>query len=148
MRRNPTYVFPHKGDTGIYEVPLESIIHVVDSDGQGNPSVTQLIDKSQLTANTTIERYLATPGAYKELDKYIDKFDEISDVNFTFLNANDILSFNGTEWVNKNPQALADILNLGDLGDVYVPAPTDKQVLLWDANAGKWVAGDIDGGTF
>jgi len=42
------------------------------------------------------------------------------------------------------PTALADlgILNLDDLSDVNVPAPTDGQALVYDAATSQWVAGD------
>ena len=42
------------------------------------------------------------------------------------------------------PTALADlgILNLDDISDVNVPAPTDGQALVYDAATSQWVAGD------
>jgi hypothetical protein len=42
------------------------------------------------------------------------------------------------------PTALADlgILNLDDISDVNVPAPTDGQALVYDADTSQWVAGD------
>ncbi len=79
MRRNPVYVFKNKDSTGIYDVPLESIIHIADFNGK--PSMTQLIDKSQLGQSTTMESYIATPAAYLELDRVTEYLDELLDVN-------------------------------------------------------------------
>ncbi len=68
MKRNPIYVFKDGGSTGIFDVPVDSIVQVVDIDGNDNPSMTQIIDKIGLWKHSTIDDYLLTPVNYRNLD--------------------------------------------------------------------------------
>ncbi len=104
MKRNPVYVFNGESSVGIFHIPLESIIHTIDSDGSGTPSMTQIIGKVGLTPISTIGHYLATTNNYKELDRYIDFLDEITDVNISTAADGDILVFDSVtnNWVNTN----------------------------------------------
>ena len=45
MRRNPTYYFKDRNTTGIFNVLLQSLIHIIDSDGQNHPRMVQIIIK-------------------------------------------------------------------------------------------------------
>ncbi len=104
MRRNPVYVFKDKNSIGIYDIPLESIVHIVDFNGR--PSVTQLIDKTLLGQNTTMESYIATPLAYKELDRVTEHLNELSDVNIALAvgTTGDFLAYNDATkmWENTD----------------------------------------------
>ena len=64
--------------------------------------------------------------------------------NISNLAENDLLQFNGAEWVNTQAPA-ADISgnSIDDLADVdtSTAAPTNSQALLW--NGSNWVPGDI-----
>jgi hypothetical protein len=148
MRRNPTYVFKDANETGIYDIPVESIIHVIDADGSGTPSITQLVNKSQLGTTSTIGQYLSTPGAFKPLDKFIEKFNDIGDVNLTGLLTEQVLTFDGTQWVNSDPKDIAQNIKIEDISNINASSPADKQILHWDAINNTWFAADLDGGTF
>ncbi len=67
-RRNPVYVFKDRNSVGIYDVPLDSMVQIVDSDGAGNPLLTLLIDKTNLVDASIIGDYLNGSG-YSNLDK-------------------------------------------------------------------------------
>ncbi len=141
MKRSPLYVFNDQTSTGIYEVPLESVVQVINADGAGTPSMTQIVSKAMFHSGTTIQQYLATPAAYKELDKYIDKLDEISDVDLgTIIVPGDLLRFDGTNWTNESTGSIAGDITLGDLKDITSPTPAnDGQYLEWDDTVDKWV---------
>ena len=66
------------------------------------------------------------------------------EVNVTNVQANDLLQFNGAEWVNTSAPA-ADITgnSIDDLADVdtSTAAPTVNQALIW--NTTNWVPGDV-----
>ncbi len=139
MRRNPIYVFKDGTSTGINEVPVESIIQVVSVNGA--PSMTQLVDKLGLSNSTTIQQYLAIPSAYKELDRYIDNLNEISDVSLASIIVDgDVLRFNGTDWTNDSVASVAGDITLGDLKDITPPIlSNDGQYLIWDSGLHEWV---------
>ena len=69
MRRNPIYVFKDAASKGIYDVPLESMIQIIDSDGAGTPLFTQLVKKENLSALSTIEDFLREPINFINLDR-------------------------------------------------------------------------------
>ncbi len=139
MRRNPVYVFANGTSTGIYEVPLESIIQVINVNGA--PSMTQIVSKNLLGSTTTIQQYLNIPANYKELDRYIDNLGEISDVTLGPITVQgEVLRFDGTAWVNEPVGNIAGDISLGDLSDITAPTlGNDGQYLEWDFNLGEWV---------
>jgi hypothetical protein len=57
--RNPFYVFETNADTGLDQVPVMSVVNVRDADGQGNPSIVQLIDNTGITGTTTVGDFIA-----------------------------------------------------------------------------------------
>ncbi len=69
MRRNPIYVFKDQTSVGIYDVPLESMIQIIDSDGLGTPLFTQITGKSGLGGTSTIGDFLNTATNYLNLDR-------------------------------------------------------------------------------
>ncbi len=141
MKRSPLYVFNDQTSTGICDVPLESVVQVIDADGLGTPSMTQIIGKSTFHSGTTIQQYLDTPATYKELDRYIDNLDEISDVTLgPIIVQGDILRFDGTSWTNESTSDVAGDINLGDLQDITAPTPAnDGQNIEWNDTSNKWV---------
>ncbi len=58
MRRNPIYVFDNRSSFGIDQVPLGSIVQILDADGLGNPAIVQLISISNIGSTTTIGDFL------------------------------------------------------------------------------------------
>ncbi len=142
MRRNPIFVFQDRTSIGIYEVPLESIIQIVDSDGLGTPSMTQFVDKSLLYAGTTIDQYLKTPTAYIELDRYVEILNELNDVDLTSVVDGQILRFDSStsNWINLDASSVASDINLSDLNDVPEPTSTeDGNYLEWDEAGNQWI---------
>ncbi len=141
MKRSPLYVFNNQTSTGIYDVPLESIIQVINSDGAGTPSMTQIINKAAFHSGTTIQQYLATPTAYKDLDKYLDYLSELKDVTLpAVIKDGSVLQYNGTEWVSSTIKDFAGDINLGDLKDITPATLTDDgKYLEWNSNVDKFI---------
>ncbi len=104
MKRAPIYVFKDGNSVGVSEVPLESIVQVIDSDGVGTPSMTQIINKSGINRMTTVSQYLAQPSYYKELDRYIDELNEITDISLSSVLDGNILVFDNSTgmWSNTD----------------------------------------------
>jgi hypothetical protein len=67
MRRNPLFIFKELHSMGIYDVPLKSTVHIIDSDGRGTPKFIQLIGKHLLSPDSTIADLLALPENYIDL---------------------------------------------------------------------------------
>ncbi len=141
MKRNPIFVFNDKTSTGIYEVPLESIVQVIDSDGIGTPSMTQIVDKSMFYAGTTIQQYLATPSAYKNLDKYLEYLNDLKDVTLpATIDNNSVLQYNGVDWVSASLDDVASNIELGDLAGVNPAAATDDgKYLEWNETGDEFI---------
>ncbi len=141
IRRNPLYVFKNLASVGIFEVPLDSIIQLVDSDGAGTPSMTLFIDKRLLNITTTMAQYIATPTAYIELDRYSEILNDLDDVELTSIQDKDIMVYDSLNniWVNAPAGATAGNIKLGDLADVPTPAPSnDGNQLVWDNANNRW----------
>ena len=66
MRRNPLYSFRDRSAIGIYDVPLNSTIHILDQ-GDGTPIFVEIIGKSGLTGGSTIGQFLDDPRLYVDL---------------------------------------------------------------------------------
>ncbi len=80
MRRNPIYVFKDAASKGIYDVPLESMIQIIDSDGAGTPLFTQLVKKENLSALSTIEDFLREPINFINLDRDTTPASSLEDI--------------------------------------------------------------------
>jgi len=59
MFRNPMYVFEDNSSTGLDEVPILSVINIRDADGNGNPTIVELIDNTGITSSTTVSDFIA-----------------------------------------------------------------------------------------
>jgi hypothetical protein len=58
MVRNPVYFFKDRNSTGIDLVPVGSLMNIIDADGQGTPTFILLIDKTNITDQTTIGDFI------------------------------------------------------------------------------------------
>ncbi len=117
MRRNPIYVFANQSTRGIYDVPLESMIQIIDSDGAGTPLFTQIISKSGLVSSSTIADFLALPSTHVNLDR--DTLSELEKVNDGWR----LLGKNGSFYSNPGVNAVdlsnSEVVgNFGARGDV------------------------------
>ncbi len=130
MKRNPLYVFDSGTSPGIFDVPLGSIIQVVDVDGTGpnnRPSMTQLISKSGLHSGSSINQYLSITGTHVELDRYTEFLGDLSDVNLpATITIGDIFKFDGTGWISSPASDIASDIKLGDLDGVPTATPTNN----------------------
>ncbi len=142
LRRNPLYVFKNGSALGIYEVPLESVVQVVDSDGAGTPLMTQLVSKALLNAGSTIDEYLNVPTAYIELDRYAEELNDLNDVELPNVIADEdilVFDFSTKKWINKTAGDVAEHIAIGDLQDVTAPTlANDGQLLEWDETNRQW----------
>jgi len=69
MKRNPLYSFKDGNSVGVYNVPLNSTIHILDdsTDGTGTTRFVEIIAKHGLSAASTITQFLADPTLYIDL---------------------------------------------------------------------------------
>ncbi len=65
MKRNPLYLFNNISSLGIFDIPLQSIIQILD-DGTGNQSMVILTGKLGMNSRTTIGQFLGMPNNYTE----------------------------------------------------------------------------------
>ncbi len=68
MKRNPLYVFKGLTDRGIYEVPLNSTVYVLD-DGFQSPKFVEILSKEKLNPSSTIAEFLLLPDHYVDINK-------------------------------------------------------------------------------
>lgn len=68
MKRNPLYVFQDLDATGIYKIPLNSLIQIADAESTPGMQlkVVQLIANTGLTEQSTIRDFLANSALYVE----------------------------------------------------------------------------------
>ncbi len=66
MKRNPLYIFQDTSETGIYNVPLQSTVHLLDR-GNGFPMFLQLVKKDNLTEYSTMGDLLDNPDHYIDI---------------------------------------------------------------------------------
>ncbi len=86
MRRNPLYVFKDQLSTGIVDVPLKSMVHIIDADALGHPRFVQIIAKTGLNNSSIIAEFLADETLYIEANP-IDKSEVIhSDGSINMIN--------------------------------------------------------------
>jgi len=142
MRRNPLYVFKDQNSVGIFEVPLDSVIQVVDIDGAGTPLMSLLLNKNTMDPSTTISQYLATTSAYTELDRYSEELGDLKDVVLDeTINNGEVLTYDllTDKWVNAPVGDIIFGLTLGDITDVSVPLPENNgQLLIWNETTKLW----------
>jgi len=70
MRRNPVYIFENQLSVGIYDIPVESLILITDTDGNETPMMVQIISKEGLSPGSTIGDFLASNN-WKSAGTYI-----------------------------------------------------------------------------
>lgn len=67
-------------------------------------------------------------------------FSAVNKMKFYVVGSSNYFTFNGTSWASDATPVVAV---LDDLTDVNATAPSDNDVLIWDAGSGLWVAGAI-----
>ncbi len=80
MRRNPLFIFAGLQSKGIYDVPLKSTVHVVDSDGHGKPMFLQLVAKFGLNPESTINNLYKFPTDYINLSEVGEVYSELEKI--------------------------------------------------------------------
>ena len=106
MRRSPLYVFKNRQSTGIYNVPLESMILIQDVDGNDTPKTIQLISKEGLTPDSTINDLLNNASLYIdpfELTEIPSQLEKITEGNHTGWR---ILGRDPSKYANIGNQAI------------------------------------------
>ncbi len=78
MRRNPIYVFDDRSSKGIDQVPLGSIIQILDA-GTGDPTIVQLKSATGLTATTTIGDFLDSGDAVDLDSDTLSELEKVGD---------------------------------------------------------------------
>ncbi len=83
MRRNPLFIFQDLTSIGIYDVPLKSTVHIVDT-GNGKPMFIQLVAKisptSELNEFSTIADLLADPALYIDISSISETVSQLEAV--------------------------------------------------------------------
>ena len=67
MVKHPIFIFEDTTSTGLDVVPLNRVILIEDSNGLGDPLLIILIDKTGITAGTTINTLLNLPTLWKDM---------------------------------------------------------------------------------
>ena len=144
---SPRYII--KPLRGTYAALLANVADIQDGE------ICYAIDQDQHYQNEsgTLVAVAATKAQGTLADSAVQPGDNVSDltndagylpVNLTGVAANDLIQFNGAEWVNTAAPA-ADITgnSIDDLADVdtSTAAPTLDQALVW--NNTNWVPGDL-----
>lgn len=96
--------------TGIDKVPLNSYVTIENSDGNGNPRMMKIVDKTGLTDTTTIADFINNPTLWKELRLNADsvenpKISYISDSqhnNLMMLIDGNLYTASGNSGANNN----------------------------------------------
>jgi hypothetical protein len=70
--------------------------------------------------------------------------DDLDDTTISGAATGEVLTYNGTGWVNQTAGALSAALN--DLTDVTITTPADGAVLLYSTTTGSWYDDTIAGG--
>ena len=77
-------------------------------------------------------------------------FTDLTDVDVASSNANDMVYYNGTQWVSDSISNIFQTasVSLNDLSDVSISGLADNHVLVYDASQGRWEnrAGGTGGG--
>ena len=144
---SPRYII--KPLRGTYAALLANVADIQDGE------ICYAIDQDQHYQNEsgTLVAVAATKAQGALADSAVQPGDNVSDltndagylpVNLTGVATNDLIQFNGAEWVNTAAPA-ADISgnSIDDLADVdtSTAAPTLDQALVW--NNTNWVPGDV-----
>lgn len=144
---SPRYII--KPLRGTYAALLANVADIQDGE------ICYAIDQDQHYQNEsgTLVAVAATKAQGALADSAVQPGDNVSDltndagylpVNLTGVATNDLIQFNGAEWVNTAAPA-ADITgnSIDDLADVdtSTAAPTLDQALVW--NNTNWVPGDV-----
>jgi len=67
MFKNPVFHFNASTDTGIDEIPLDSLVYIKDSDGSGTAKQVLKTDGTGLTGTSTIADFLGNTALWKEV---------------------------------------------------------------------------------
>ena len=104
MKRNPLYSFRDRSSIGIFNVPLHSTIHIIDSDGNFLPIFVEIESKNGLSPTSTIGQFLDDPTLYIDLSRAYNIPSELEKITEGPLN--------NTGWAifGRNPD------NYGDIG--------------------------------
>ncbi len=97
-----------------------------------------------LTYNNTNGTFTYTPPDLSIFRLKTAGLNDISDVNITGLQTNQILQFNGTNWINAAP---GGILDINDIGNVVITNPQNDEVIKYDASNSRWINAPDQGGT-
>jgi len=72
--------------------------------------------------------------------------DDMLDVDTSGKTVNQVLAWDGSNWIPKDAFGVDGASNLDDLGNVNAPSPSDNQVLAYDSTSGEWVAVTVASG--
>ena len=104
MKRNPLYAFRDRNSVGIYNIPLHSTVHIINSDGSGLPIFVEIEAKTGLSPTSTIGQFLDDPSLYINLSQSNAAASELEKITEGPLN--------NTGWALLN----RDVNNYGDIG--------------------------------
>lgn len=97
------------------------------------------------TSNLNIEamfgfwtkKYISALGQGDDGSTSYTTLAQLNDVNLSNPTASQVLSYNGTHWVNKSIELGSQ--TLADLTDVMITSPAANQILGYDATNQKWI---------
>lgn len=92
--------------------------------------------------DTEVKYYTSTAKDIKDFIKTSIDVDDLADVTITTPSENQVLKYNGTQWVNATSPAGAT--NLDGLTDVTIATPTQGQSLVYNSTSGEWENTAVD----
>ena len=98
--------------------------------------VTTEIDNIKAMFGLWTEQYLSALGLGSDAGHTIGVLNDLNDVTITNPQTNQVLTYNGTQWVNDTAPSGASALS--GLTDVAISSLADKDLLQWDYASGKW----------
>ena len=101
-----------------------------------SPNSTATIDNIKAMFGFWTEQYISALGKGEDESHEIGVLNDLNDVTLTNPTANQVLSYNGTHWVNRSIELGSQ--TLADLTDVVITSPAANQMLSYDATTQKW----------
>jgi hypothetical protein len=79
MKRNPLYSFRDRSSVGIFDVPLNSTVHILDA-GPNGPIFVEIISKQGMYSGYTIGDFLDRPELYVEINSRASSPSELKSI--------------------------------------------------------------------
>lgn len=115
---------------------FERLFNAYHGNTKVSPNSSATIDNIKAMFGFWTEQYISALGKGEDESHEIGVLNDLNDVTLTNPTANQVLSYNGTHWVNKSIELGSQ--TLADLTDVVITSPAANQMLGYDAATQTW----------